>query len=86
MLTEGVTLSGKNTVYGRRSGEAHLLSAEGVNALRQKDRDHRDKWDKLCLSSFVRFFRGELRFSPFFVFPKKFTEKTHGIASFWIYG
>ncbi len=41
-LTEGVTLSGTKTVYGRRSGEAHLLSAEGVNALRQKDRDYGD--------------------------------------------
>jgi len=72
MLTEGVTLSGKNTVYGRRSGEAHLLSAEGVNALRQKDRDYRYIWDKQCLFSFVRFYRGELRFSPYFVFPKKY--------------
>jgi len=51
-LTEGVTLSGKNTVYGQHSGEAHLLSAEGVNALRQKDRDYRYKYAQLCLFSF----------------------------------
>ena len=38
-LTEGVTLSGKATVYGRRSGESAISGAEGVNALRQKDRD-----------------------------------------------
>ena len=38
-LAEGVTLSGKRTEYGRRSGEAHYWVPKVLNALRQKDRE-----------------------------------------------
>ncbi len=39
-LAEGVTLSGKGTGYGRRSGEAHYWVPKVLNALRQKDREN----------------------------------------------